>query len=145
MANPLTIGKVAAMTGVSVDTLRFYERKGLLPQAERNGSGYRVYTPAIVERINFIKRARTYGFSLDESRQLIAVIESGPAACGDIRERIHSRIADIDARIAQLEDARERLADLAQRCVDHSRCGECHLIKAIAQLPLPEEACGTSA
>jgi len=144
MANQLTIGKVAALTGVSVDALRFYERKGLLPQAERNSSGYRVYTPAIVERIHFLKRARAYGFSLDESRQLIAIIESGPAACGDIKERIHGRIADINARIAQLEDARERLAELAQRCIDHSRCHECHLIKAIAQLPIPE-ACGTPA
>jgi DNA-binding transcriptional MerR regulator len=63
-----TIGAVAQLTGVSADTIRFYERKGVLPKAPRNQSGYRVYPPELIERIGFLKRARGLGFSLNRSR-----------------------------------------------------------------------------
>lgn len=132
MQEPLTISRVAALTGTAVDTLRFYERKKLIQAPPRNHSGYRIYTPEIVERIRFIKSARDHGFSLNEIEELIAIDRHGPPELCGIGDRIRERIIRIDNEIERLSETRQRLVTLRGACVESRRCDACHLIKAIS-------------
>lgn len=137
MNKKMTIGKVAAYTGVATDTLRFYERKGLIKQPARNASGYRVYTPESIERILFIKRARHFGLTLSDIGELVSIMETGPRPGCAIRQSIRSRIVAIDGDIRHLQETRTRLSTLADACADRVHCGDCHLAKVIAQTPMP--------
>lgn len=137
MTKTMTIGKAAAYTGVAADTLRFYERKGLIKKPARNASGYRVYTPESIERILFIKRARHFGLTLSDIEGLVSIMETGPRAGCAIRQNIRSRIATIDGDIHHLQETRARLSTLAEACADHVHCGDCHLARVIAQPLLP--------
>jgi MerR family mercuric resistance operon transcriptional regulator len=137
MTNKMTIGKVATYTGVAADTLRFYERKGLIKQPARNASGYRIYAPESIERILFIKRARQFGLTLSDIGGLVSIMETGPRPGCAIRQSIRSRIVAIDGDIRHLQETRARLSTLADACADHAHCGDCHLAKVIAQTPMP--------
>lgn len=123
MAN-LTIGTLAKAAGVGVETVRFYQRRGLLAEPPRAG-GIRRYGPADVARLQFIKRAQAAGFSLAEIAELIAL------DAGEDRARARAlataRIAALDARIAELKSAREALARLASACSE-DRAGPCPII-----------------
>ena len=81
----LTIGRVASQAGVGIDTVRFYERRGLLPEPERTASGYRIYTVETIDRLNFIRRAKDLGFSLEEISTLLDLQESGGSKA-EVRE-----------------------------------------------------------
>ncbi len=134
MGKTLTISMVAAKTDLSVDTIRFYERKGLIPKPARNSAGYRIYTQAIVERIQFIKRARAFGFSLNEIENLLAINNGGgPQACSGMKERIENRINEIDSDIDRLRQARTQLVRLVGICAECDRRESCTLIKTIQQ------------
>jgi MerR family mercuric resistance operon transcriptional regulator len=100
----LTIGQLARQAGVGVETIRFYEREGLLAEPGRLPSGYRQYPPDAVERVKFIRRAQRLGFTLRESRELLDLRDDPDAGQVDVRERATDKLADIDARIAELHD-----------------------------------------
>jgi MerR family mercuric resistance operon transcriptional regulator len=127
-----TIGAVAQLTGVSADTIRFYERRGVLPKAPRNQSGYRVYPPELVERISFLKRARGLGFSLNEVETLLLIERHGPplTTC-EIRERIAQRLRAIEHEVADLARDKQRLEQLLSACAERLPCAQCHVINAI--------------
>lgn len=112
------IGEVAAATGVSAKTVRFWEERRLLVEPARTPGGYRAYTAEVVERIAFIRNAQAAGFSLDQIRQVLDIASSGAAPCDHVRELIAGRLADVEARIAELEATRERLRLLAIRAAD---------------------------
>ena len=122
----LTIGKLAAAEGVSVETIRFYQRRGLLGQPERGGSGYRVYSEADRARLIFIRRARALGFTLGEVGELL-----GPAA-GSSSEQIaraaQAKLADIDQQVHQLELLRCRLRRLVHVC-EHGDGSDCAALR----------------
>ena len=112
----LSIGKVAARAGVKVDTVRFYERRGVLPAAERRSSGYRAFEPEAIDRIVFVKEMQRLGFSLDEIVDLLRLVDGGTASCKSARPRMEATLRRADEKIAALKAVRDRLAGLLDAC-----------------------------
>lgn len=104
------IGEVARLTGVGIETLRFYEKCGLLDRPLRTASGYRLYDESTLERLGFIKKAQVLGFTLDEIRELIDHKRGGENPCGVVREKVKSRLAELTERIRQMTLYRDELA-----------------------------------
>lgn len=128
---PLTIGQVARKAGVGVETVRFYEREGLLEQPARRESGYRQYPEAVVARLRFIKRAKELGFTLREIVELLALRHDPDADTVDVKRRAEAKIADIDARIRDLRRTRQALVRLAEACPGHGPLIDCPIIEAL--------------
>jgi Hg(II)-responsive transcriptional regulator len=118
----LRTGELARLARVNVETLRFYERRGLLPRPPRRASGYREYPPEAVEWVRFIRRAQELGFSLREVRELLAFREAPRAACGEVMELAERKLAEIDAKIRDLRAVRAALARLRKGCTGGPRC-----------------------
>ena len=119
----MKIGQVAQQAGVSVDTVRFYERRGVLPAADRRPSGYRVFGEATVERIRTAKALQDMGFTLDEVIDALHAHDAGDATCDSERWRLQAVVDRIDAKIADLQQARRNALDMLQDC----RTGQCRL------------------
>ena len=105
----MTIGRVAAQTGVSAQAIRHYEREGLLPAPNRTHTGYRLYGTEVVGRLNFIRQARALGLSLGEIREIFRLSEAGSAPCCRVRELLSEKLDDLDRRIAELTRFRSEL------------------------------------
>ena len=118
----LTIGKFAAAEGVGVETVRFYQRQGLLAQPERRGSGYREYSDADRSRLAFIRRARALGFTLEEIRELLGPAET--RSTGDIARAAEVRLEAVDRQLAELVRLRCRLRQLVRVC-EHGNGDDC--------------------
>lgn len=127
----LTIGQLAKRAGVGVETIRFYEREGLLAEPARLASGYRQYPPEAVDRVRFIRRAQRLGFKLGEVKELLALRENPEAGCRDVREKATAKLTDIDARIADLQAMRADLARLVARCEGEGPASGCPILTAI--------------
>ncbi len=128
----MTIGVLARLAGVGVETVRFYEREGLLPQPRRPGRGYRVYPPEALERVRFIRRSKDMGFALDEIRELLALRARPGVPCGAVREQALAKVADIDRKLEELHRLREAIATLAHACsgdMPMQRCSILHLLE----------------
>jgi MerR family copper efflux transcriptional regulator len=106
----LKIGEVAKRSGVGIETLRFYERQGLLGTPARTESGYRLYGEEVLEQLDFIRRAQTLGFSLAEIGRVMADSRAGQSPCAEVREIVRARLAELDERLAELERYRDELA-----------------------------------
>ncbi|HEX8455850.1 MAG TPA: heavy metal-responsive transcriptional regulator [Pyrinomonadaceae bacterium] len=106
----LRIGEVAEASGVGVEALRFYERRGLLGRPARTASGYRVYDETVLERLAFIKRAQAIGFSLDEIAEILEMRAHGQAPCHEVREAARRKLAELDERLRELRRYRKELA-----------------------------------
>jgi DNA-binding transcriptional MerR regulator len=106
MTDALRIGEVAERTGVSVDTIRHYERLGLLPKAARTSAGYRQYSPSAVERVRLVRHALRFGFSLRDIAGFLRVRASGGQPCRDVRAAAERILTAVDQRIAELTAAR---------------------------------------
>src|SRR5688500_14392362 len=100
--NQLTIGQLARTAGVNVETVRYYERRGLMPIPARRESGYRLYSADDLERMQFIRRAKDLGFTLREIEDLLMIRADPQCTCSDVHERAMRKIEDIDARIEDL-------------------------------------------
>jgi MerR family copper efflux transcriptional regulator len=103
----IQIGDLAKRAGVTVDTVRFYERRKLLPSAPRSGGGFRIFAPEVVERIRFIKQAQELGFSLEEIKGLLAT--GGVDECRRVRDLLRTKIDDLDMRIKAMKEFRRTL------------------------------------
>ncbi|PIW86049.1 MAG: hypothetical protein COZ95_01300 [Nitrospirae bacterium CG_4_8_14_3_um_filter_50_41] len=112
----LTIGKAAKMAGISTDTIRYYQRLGLLPDAERLESGYRVFTFEAVRVARFIKRAQALGFSLNEIKELIAFRQDSGTSCRDVKNAATRKVAVINKKIEDLSAIRDALSGLIRTC-----------------------------
>jgi Hg(II)-responsive transcriptional regulator len=128
----LSIGQLAKETGTNIETIRYYERRGLIPEPPRRESGYREFTPQYVERIRFIKQAQTLGFTLREISELLAVADGKPA-CKDIRKFAEDKVADIEARIHDLQKMKMVLNDLIKRCLGKREISECPIVESLTQ------------
>ncbi|MGB7923569.1 MAG: heavy metal-responsive transcriptional regulator [Pyrinomonadaceae bacterium] len=106
----LKIGEVSKLSGIGIETLRFYEKSGLLKRPARTGSGYRMYDGDALERLAFIKRAQVLGFSLSEIKQIIAEKDAGQSPCSAVREVVRRRLHELDERMAQMRLYRKELA-----------------------------------
>jgi MerR family transcriptional regulator, Zn(II)-responsive regulator of zntA len=107
---PLKIGEVARRAGVGVETLRFYERSGLLNRPARTDGGYRLYDAGALKRLEFIKRAQSLGFTLEEIKRIIAESRAGQRPCAEVRETVRRRLAELDEQMAQIRRYRNALA-----------------------------------
>ncbi len=112
MNDSITIGKAASLAGLSTQAIRYYEREGLVPKPSRTHTGYRVYGPEAVRRLNFIRTARTLGLSLDEIKEILRLSRTGRAPCCRVRELLGEKLDDLDRRISELRRFRANLDDL---------------------------------
>jgi DNA-binding transcriptional MerR regulator len=117
----LKIGQVAKQAGVSVDTVRFYERVGVLPVPERTESGYRDYEPATIERIRLTRKLQEIGFTLADATDALAAHDSGSATCDSERWRLEVVLERVDAKLAELNALRERIVQAQEACAS----GQC--------------------
>jgi Hg(II)-responsive transcriptional regulator len=127
----MTSGKLARAAGVKVETLRYYERMGLLPEPARRPSGYRQYTAEDLAAVRFIKRAQGLGFSLREIADLLALRVDAETSCAEVRERAEAKLADVEAKIADLDRIRGALARLVQACTGAGPSGHCPILDAL--------------
>ncbi|MFO0601110.1 MAG: heavy metal-responsive transcriptional regulator [Myxococcaceae bacterium] len=128
---PLTIGQLSRRAGLPVDTVRFYEKQGLVPQPARRASGYRQYPATTVGRLRFIQSAKAVGFSLKEIRELLALRVTRGKTCADVKARAHEKLTDLDRRLAELQRVRAALSRLAASCTGRGPTSECPLLDAL--------------
>ena len=131
MGATLTIGEIARQAGVRIDTVRFYEKRGLIPHPPRRPSGYRVFTEETVRQIRFIKRAQELGFTLDEITDLLALRVSQRARCADVVVIAQHKAELIDEKIADLKAMRGALDRLMESCHGEQPAVECPIIESL--------------
>lgn len=131
MTSELTIGQVAKLAGVSVETIRFYQRRGLLNEPDKPHMGYRRYPADIVKHIRFIKRAQALGFTLEEVAGLLRLEEA--CACAETRALAAQKVDLIDRKLVGLTAMREALAGLVQKCDAGQASKGCPIIHVLAQ------------
>ena len=135
MMETMRIGEFARRAGVNVQTVRYYERRGLLPEPDRQASGYREYTEANLERLQFIRRSQELGFTLSEIGDLLALRADPQTTAAEVKERAEAKIDDIDARIRDLRQIQHALTHLAGECQGgEGPTGDCPLLAAMGPL-----------
>jgi len=127
----MKIGEVARDAGVTVDTVRFYERRGVLPEPERQPSGYRRYTAGAAPRIRLAKSLQALGFTLDEVVDALRSLDAGDATCESERWRFERVLDRIDARLAELRRVRQDVVDV----LDQTHAGRCALCRGVTAGP----------
>ncbi|HEY0950532.1 heavy metal-responsive transcriptional regulator [Nocardioides sp.] len=132
-ARGLLAGDVAKALGVGVQTLHYYEREGLIPPPPRSESGYRLYTPELVDRVRFIRKAQALGLPLDEVRRILRLAEEGSSPCGRVQTALAAKLADVDRRLAELQTFRDELATLVARSSDLAAQGDGAQVCAIVE------------
>lgn len=133
---PLTIGQIARLSGVGIETIRFYERQGLVPEPRRKPSGYRQYGDDVVERLAFIRRAKELGFTLSEIRSLLALRADPDSSAADVKHRARQKIAEIDDKIRSLQEIRSALAKITTACRGRGPLSDCPILDALEGRPL---------
>jgi MerR family copper efflux transcriptional regulator len=127
----LGIGQLAKQGGVGIDTVRYYERNGLLSPRTRLASGYRRYGELELARLRFIRRAQALGFTLKEVKELLAL--SAQRDVGRVKRSAQAKLVDVEARIAALERVRDGLAKLIKACPGHGRAADCPILRALTE------------
>jgi Hg(II)-responsive transcriptional regulator len=127
----LRIGQLAAKAQVNVQTIRYYERRGLIPEPERTPSGYRRYADDVVRRVGFIKRAQELGFSLNEISDLLKLRVRSAMACAAVEKRARSKIAVVEEKIADLQRMKRVLGQLVAACETREHTGDCPILEAM--------------
>jgi MerR family copper efflux transcriptional regulator len=127
----MRIGEVAKNSNVGVETVRFYEREGLITLPKRNQSGYRQYPESVIKQIQFVQHAKSLGFSLKEIRELIKLKSTSSANCKTIKVRAKAKIADIQDKIDALERMKLALQPLVARCKSSDPISECPILSAL--------------
>lgn len=126
----MTIGKIAAAANVAIDTVRYYERAGLLPEPPRRESGYREYPADTVKRLRFIRRAKALGFSLPEIGELLDLSASS-ADVRKVKSAAQSKLKVLDEKIAELTRVRDGLQQLVKHCPGHGKADTCPILNAL--------------
>ncbi len=137
-SSPQSIGRLARHTGVGIDTIRYYERIGLLPEPARSPSGYRVYADADRRRLQFIRRAQHLGFSLQEITRLLKLSARG-GSVAQARAMAEEKLAAVRAKQAELERLHDALQSLVARCPGQGDPAQCPIIGALTTEPAPQK------
>jgi MerR family mercuric resistance operon transcriptional regulator len=132
MPTKQTIGRLSESTGVNIETVRYYERIGLIPRAPRSAGGQRLYGKPEEQRLRFIRRSRELGFAIDEVRTLLRLVDGGRFTCAEVRGLAFEHLADIRQKIADLRRLERVLAELSARCTGRA-VPECPLIETLSQ------------
>jgi len=128
----MKIGELSKMTGVPIDTVRYYEKRGLIPKSVRSASGYRQYNKHDATRLKFIVQAKELGFTLDEIGQLLALRRDG-RACIEVRSVAESKAQEIDIKIQKLSRMRQTLLELAEQCEKSSDNDPCPILNSLEE------------
>jgi MerR family copper efflux transcriptional regulator len=128
----MTISQAARRAGCGVETIRFYERQGLIERPPKPAAGFRRYPSAIVDRVRFIRQAQGLGFSLREIDELLSLRTDPAADCADVRARASAKFDEVTRKIAQLERVREALGELIEACPGHGAARTCSILEALA-------------
>lgn len=139
----LSIGQVAKQTGVTVETVRFYEKRGLIEQAKRTASGYRQYVPGTVKRIRFIQHAKDAGFTLNDIAELLALRQAPGETCAPIRARAQAKIEAVDSKLRDLQRIRDALSKLVNKCDTNDALGDCPIIESLEEEEWASNESGT--
>lgn len=127
----LTTGEVADRADVNIQTVRYYERRGLLPEPPRSRGGFRQYSPEYVDRIRFIKRAQDLGFTLEEASVLLGLELTPDADRAEVRAVAEDKIEEVEEKIRDLQRIRDTLGELVEACEGHGSTDECPILHAI--------------
>lgn len=127
----LTIGELGEKAQVNIETLRYYERRGLLPAPPRSEANYRLYPPETVRIVKFIKRAQELGFTLKEIEELLSLKSAPEAQCADVQKLAEDKIDDIEAKIRTLQAMKDALSRLLTECPKQAPIGQCPILEAI--------------
>ncbi len=128
----MKIGELAKRCGVNIDTIRYYERQGLLPEPDRLASGYRRYQVTDVERLRFVRRAKALGFSLDEIKELLAISDHRDEDMAELKATATAKLADVEGRLAELTRIRDGLHTLVEACPGQGALAQCPILNALA-------------
>jgi Hg(II)-responsive transcriptional regulator len=131
----LTIGQVARRAGIGVETVRFYEREGLLARPARSVSGYRQFDEDVIVRLRFIQRAKELGFTLNEIKELLGLRVDPDISCEEVRARAESKIADIEEKLGTLRGMKKALVRLIRECSEKGGGLECPILDALEGHP----------
>ena len=131
----MMIGEIARRSGIGIETIRYYEREGLLQEPVRRPSGYRLFEESTVERLDYIKRAKELGFTLAEIRELLELSYSTNSHCVHIRARAEAKITDIEDKIRSLQRMKRSLGKIVQRCRCDNSAKRCPLVHKTTQAP----------
>jgi len=127
----MTIGKIAERAGVGVETVRFYERKGLIERPRRRSSGFRQYRPDAVRRIRFIKRAQEVGFTLNEINELLDLRLEPGSTCGDVKQRAQQKVEEIDQKLRGLRRMKRSLNEMIRACDGNADVNGCPILNSL--------------
>ena len=128
-----TRGALAARTGCNIETIRYYEKIGLLPPPPRSAGGHRLYGEGLVKRLNFVRRSRDLGFSIDEIRELLRLVDGGTYTCGEVEQLARDHVRDIRRKIADLRRLQRVLETMAAQCTGDA-VSDCPIIDALFDL-----------
>lgn len=131
--NQLSIGQLAKHAQVNIETIRYYERRGLLPDPPRNKSGHRQYSIEAVRRTDFIKRCQSLGFSLIEIQEILELRMTGQSTCGDMKSRVTEKLADVEKKIDELTQIRDALDRLRKKCGGKGPIEKCPILAELYQ------------
>jgi Hg(II)-responsive transcriptional regulator len=126
-----TIGQVAARAGVGVETIRFYERSGLIRRPDAPNGGFREYPEEVVDRVRFIRHGKELGFALIEIADLLSLRTHPRSNCEEVRERVARKIKDVDGRIRSLRKIKTQLQKLATACDQRAGSSDCPILEAL--------------
>jgi len=129
----MTIGRLAEKAGVNIDTIRYYERNGLLPPAVRRPSGYREYRDTDVQRLRFIRRAKDLGFRLGEINELLSLSADRDGDMRGVKRRAEQRLEQVERRIQELQRVRRGLKKLIAACPGHGELKGCPIVAALSR------------
>jgi MerR family copper efflux transcriptional regulator len=124
--------ELAKRGGVNLETIRYYEREGLLPKPPRSSSGYRQFSPESVRRVRFIKRAQELGFSLKEIKELLALRIAAGSTRADVRKRAESKIVDIEGKVQHLRAMKKALVRLTESSCGNGPASDCPLLESLS-------------
>ena len=131
----MKIGELAQRAEVNIDTVRYYERQGLLPAPQRLRSGYRQYEQDDVSRLRFVRRAKTLGFTLVEIRDLLELSSHREKDMASMKTAAMQKLVDVEAKLAELTRIRDGLKNLVASCPGHGALEQCPILHALAQAP----------
>lgn len=132
----MNIGQLARLAGVPIDTVRYYERQQLLPTARRSAGGYRVFSESDLTRLQFIRRAKTLGFRLDEIADLLGFSDQRGRDMAQIRDSAVNKLTDIEQRIGELQRMHDALKQLVDACPGHGDQERCPILTALTDTRL---------
>ncbi len=130
----MRIGQLAQATGTSAETIRYYEREGILPAADRTDSNYRDYSPDHLAALAFVRRARELGFGMAQVRRLLALSDNAEKPCDDIDRLVEEQLVEVDRKIADLTLLRAELGQMLRTCKGEN-IGECRIVESLGRRP----------